>query len=1005
MHKISNFTGQARHGWERMTPTFGMSRPHTDMAFRRPHGAPPPMTPPTSIDPTVNLSFNVPFSSTLAGPDVEDVLHASPNALQRWTFPEGSPEGTQVHQLPVHTSNVDGLRRLCRQITETSAGRIEATVASSEPKALPSLQRRPNGLVTNVCVTGDGETVRKMRAKILNETPIMLRCATVDVDMHLIMDGSPKGIRASVLEHMDTLAAYTGTDIFLLTPKLHDADSAVVSSYGYASDNGLEQRFRVAIYGDMESSEHAKTRVLIMIDQILKRHVDAIKLELTMHTLVCGRTRKNIKLIEAATGTAIYFPPPFPRIFGYTPPGANRRSEDEVYITGDTPEQIARAKQKLRELVMGVKIYVKDVVVNSSKIDNILLDRLDKVRKVMEMNGSYVLFPQLGSQRGLVRIQGTEVLHVERTVREIMALAGQFYSASWWIIMPDPAQSGLRAPSTPEIRSMLTDICTNSEAEVSFDNQTFTINGSDDAVKAAMTVVNQIPFVTRSQYQMRVKIELANEHKEFVSGKKNGKINKIMGQSNVQIIFDGFNEYNFYIDVCGNQYDSTRNGLDLVEQEMPASISFHVPDQYHKRIIGIGGQHIQRIMKKYSVFVKFSNAMDRGGMGKEDDDIKVDNVICRTPARNAQSLDLVKQEIMDMVEKVDAEYVSERVVINRLYHRELLARMTEIDELEKKWNCKIEFPSTELASDVVTISGPEYQVPQAVDALLGMVPESHELHFQSSAELREYFKAPDFLADVGTKLKEQYEVDINVDVSADLPLARDDGSSSPDPAPEDRVVLGYTRNNAGGLKDAIDFLISRLVAHGLDANTVKGAIPRPKSDSFEESLPFFDSKLLQHAPAPLLTDSPTRPSFADETSERGSIFERLRKPGSISSFSSFIGRKNHSASPGSFFKHASSNASKASLVSMESRDSGYRNPWNDSGVNLPEDDIPVLGSSHSHKSSNSNGWPTRFDAKFPFGTAPGDMTPKHDPRASFDSGRPSTSNSTSGYPAPIGPPR
>lgn len=44
--------------------------------------------------------------------------------------------------------------------------------------------------------------------------------------------------------------------------------------------------------------------------------------------------------------------------------------------------------------------------------------------------------------------------------------------------------------------------------------------------------------------------------------------------------------------------------------------------------------------------------------------------------------------------------------------------MTEIDELEKKWNCKIEFPGTELASDVVTISGPEYQVPQAVDALL-----------------------------------------------------------------------------------------------------------------------------------------------------------------------------------------------------------------------------------------------------------------------------------------------
>ena len=62
----------------------------------------------------------------------------------------------------------------------------------------------------------------------------------------------------------------------------------------------------------------------------------------------------------------------------------------------------------------------------------------------------------------------------------------------------------------------------------------------------------------------------------------------------------------------------------------------------------------------------------------------------------------------------DAEFVSETVVINRLYHRELIARMSEIEELEKKWNCKIDFPSTEMASDVVTISGPEYQVPQAV---------------------------------------------------------------------------------------------------------------------------------------------------------------------------------------------------------------------------------------------------------------------------------------------------
>lgn len=157
-----------------------------------------------------------------------------------------------------------------------------------------------------------------------------------------------------------------------------------------------------------------------------------VRLEVTMHTLVSGRTGKNIKQIESATKTAIYFPPPFPGVFGYIPPHATRRSAEEIFITGETQERINQAKQKLKELVMGIKLYTKDVVVSPSKIDNIILDRLDKMRKVMEINGSHVLFPQLGSQRGLVRVQGTEVLHVERTVKEIMALVSKTPSLRSW---------------------------------------------------------------------------------------------------------------------------------------------------------------------------------------------------------------------------------------------------------------------------------------------------------------------------------------------------------------------------------------------------------------------------------------------------------------------------------------------------------------------------------------------------------------------------------------------
>lgn len=453
-------------------------------------------------------------------------------------------------------------------------------------------------------------------------------------------------------------------------------------------------------------------------------------------------------------------------------------------------------------------------------------------------------------------------------------------------------------------------------------------------------------------------------------------------------------------------YDSMKQGLSLVEQEMPASISFHVPDQYHKRIIGIGGQHIQRIMKKHSVFVKFSNAMDRGGMGREDDDVKVDNVICRTPARNAQNLDAVKNEILEMVDRAvslnkccsildaneiaqDSEYTSQIVNVDRLYHRQLIARLPEIDELEQKYNCKINFPSTEQASDEVTVNGPQWQVPHCVDEFLGMVPDKHELILVRSPELIKYLESPDFAHDIVPKLKNQHEVELGVHQNPDE--LTEDGSATV------TLIWGFTRNNAGGLRDAMDFLQAEFAASGAELNVVKGALPRPKSDSFEDSLQYFDSKLLQHAPATTATDSPVKVAFGDEVArERSSILDRLRKPGSMTSISSFLDRRKNSshAANGSFFK-GSSNVSKSSLISIESTRSfnADRNPWNDSGVNLPDDDNPWAPRPIS----------THVDNKLTI-PQPGDVTPRHSARASGDSGRPSTSHSmNSGYPAPIGP--
>jgi hypothetical protein len=119
-----------------------------------------------------------------------------------------------------------------------------------------------------------------------------------------------------------------------------------------------------------------------------------------------------------------------------------------------------------------------------------------------------------------------------------------------------------------------------------------------------------------------------------------------MQAANVKIKFETFNDCNFLIDLSGSDMGVVQ-GLAMLHDELPAEISFHVPELYHKRIIGVGGKSIQRIMKKYGVYVKFSNAEELAALGGYMD--IDDNVVARTPAKNAMNLESLKQAIMELV--------------------------------------------------------------------------------------------------------------------------------------------------------------------------------------------------------------------------------------------------------------------------------------------------------------------------------------------------------------------
>lgn len=131
------------------------------------------------------------------------------------------------------------------------------------------------------------------------------------------------------------------------------------------------------------------------------------------------------------------------------------------------------------------------------------------------------------------------------------------------------------------------------------------------------------------------KILLDLETANFVCGKKCGKTNRISKATNstLQIVRTEELALIFVKGAGGSVYSA----LSLLAGEFPISINFYVDERHHRRIIGAKGRTIQAIMRKYNVYVRFTNGVS-----------STNNVALKTPRRNRESLERIKAEILTL---------------------------------------------------------------------------------------------------------------------------------------------------------------------------------------------------------------------------------------------------------------------------------------------------------------------------------------------------------------------
>nr|XP_019008143.1 cytoplasmic protein [Kwoniella pini CBS 10737]OCF46924.1 cytoplasmic protein [Kwoniella pini CBS 10737] len=593
-----------------------------------------------------------------------------------------------------------------------------------------------------------------------------------------------------------------------------------------------ERMCELVITGPLESVEVAKVRLLVMLDELSGLHSEVCDIDYKLHNIIASRKRGVIQSIQEETATNIYYPTPLVGVLNSPQPGQQqglgyRGSTNQIWITGEF-----FGVQRARDMLLNVAVQKSKLVISRDtailprKLDWLLTERLEEVKGIMNDNGTYIQVPSVGSQASLITVFGDHRVNIERTIRSIMGLACQFYVASFWLL---PISFDVLMPQATlnpaQMQPILKRIAHATGAEVVFKSNCFEMHGLEQEVRAAVMMVLELEAIHNFHHEVRFQIELANEHREFISGKKNGKINKIMKMAGVKIKFETFNDYNFLMDISGSDLGSLQ-GLSMLQEELPAEVSFHVPESYHKRIIGVGGKNIQRIMKLYGVYVKFSNAEEFAALGGYIDN--EDNVVARTPAKNAINLESLKQSVMELVNPKDKDYTVESVSIPRRYHRTLLGEKSIfIHDIEQKTNSVVRFPYKESASDIVTIFGPESQVHIAAAMLLDHVPFEADLHVPPNPELTRLVTSSEFIL-FTERVKRDHQIAI-------VPSAKFGQG--------DEAIFKFRcqRSNIDFLGTARDALEEWLGQHNIQvypSNATK------RVDSFADAFTHFNSKLL-----------------------------------------------------------------------------------------------------------------------------------------------------------------
>jgi KH domain len=621
-----------------------------------------------------------------------------------------------------------------------------------------------------------------------------------------------------LVRKLDDISSYAKVSIFVTDSVPPESkfisgslsDQSVLPPQDESAEEISSKAYYILIYGDNDAVEYAKTRVEIVIDHLDGKFVDYMKLDLSIQTLVVVQSA-NVATIESQSKAKVYFSDPVRELLGSQYEIDTGRNYGTIFFTGEE-SNVALAKALVKEIVARTPVLCKDCVLSFAKLDLICLKYQSQLREISRRFGTFIQVPYVGASRSIVRVQGSTEESIENTITALMQIAMQLFSVLYWVHTGSSDESGLLLqPQVPMDMDSIEKIAGNSSSLVCCKaGSSFDIVGHRSDAKRAAGIVRSLPLWDGYQHQITFRLEMPVDLKDFIAGKGNGKIHRVMRNTNVWIKFEPFNEHNFYITLTADDYSPAATGIQLLEDELPAETDLYVPESYHKHIIGTGGSNIQGIMRKYNVFIKFSHGFD--GYPNGFAFVRPNNVVIRCPAKNAKSIPPAKLELLEAVKERDGEYCNTFIYISRSSRRILLSeRSRVIYEIERKTGTIVNFPLEEDDKEpnvMVEIRGSSNSSEQAAGMLKAVLPDEYEFKVAQSPAFQ---TAVD---ETGGEFSRRIIVPFRVGLRIEVQVFPADVGSGENFF--HKIVLSFSQENSGSLEEAIQVLTSYLREREID---------------------------------------------------------------------------------------------------------------------------------------------------------------------------------------------